>query len=517
MSSFSSDITRIFTAPPSMPVLPTMKEVTDCRFCAIEHLPSLALDHIASYLRAYSLNSLNECSSSLYSMGVDRRIVPGLRLPLYPHQCQSLTWLAARERGVSINQFGGDEPIEMKTSEAMEGTWRGGLLCDEPGLGKTITVLAAILRTAGQETSHHELTESEKEMCCQLSWNNTATEVKQQWLLGAVKRLRYSAYIQTIDETSEWAGSSGSDDAADADEINATASIFTHAPYSWFAFGFHELAKYISNISRKTRRLSSDISTAGTKSAVGSELRGGGAIGSEEDNSDVESEAGDAIMFHENDFGGFETCCLKILNDNSFRYMMGKQAARFKPKVVVSNNNNNNNMGASEEANATNTTANGSTVEETPFNNTSEAQEEARKRKKAEEEEAAEKKRKKIQALVEKAERHALKCSRRILKEELGNAMSEIRDKLLKALFSTATSKMVFASITSKLTINNSISSSSSSSSSNHNVGLSSDEYVRLNYDKLSKSYKCSGKAPSKATLLIVPRSLIHHWKQQIQ
>jgi len=504
MSSFSSDITRIFTAPPSMPILPAAKEVTNCRFCAIEHLPSLALDTIASYLRAYSLNSLNECSSSLYSMGVDRRIVSGLRLPLYPHQCQSLTWLAARERGVSINQFGGED-IEMKTSEAMEGTWRGGLLCDEPGLGKTITVLAAILRTAGQETSHHELTESEIEMCCQLSWSNTATEVKQQLLLGVVKRLRYSAYIETSDETSEWVESSGSDDAADADEIAATASIFTHVPYSWFAFGFHELAKYISNISRKTRRLS-EISTVGTKASVASEPREGGAIGSEKD-TDVESEARDAIMFHENDFSGFETCCLKILNDDSFRYMMDKQAARFKPKAVVSNNNNNssnnnNNMGASNNA---------SDVEEN----------EAKKRKEAEEEAAAavEKKRKKIQTLVGKAERHALNCSRRILKEELRNAMSEIRDKLLKALFSTATSKMVFASSTSKLTMNNTISniSSSSSSSSNHNVGLSSDEYVRLNYDKLSKSYKCSGKVPSKATLLIVPRSLIHHWKQQIQ
>ncbi|OWZ17619.1 hypothetical protein PHMEG_0008416 [Phytophthora megakarya] len=89
--------------------------------------------------------------------------IAGLDLRLYEHQRRGLSWMVKRERGILwdtllLNPFsvpgkqGGDErELEMEFSQPVYDVC-GGMLCDEPGLGKTITMLALILLTRGQST-----------------------------------------------------------------------------------------------------------------------------------------------------------------------------------------------------------------------------------------------------------------------------------------------------------------------------------------------------------------------------
>ncbi len=163
---------------------------------------------IAPYLKARSLHSLRLTNRRMYNRL--RSVVPGLKLELFQHQIRSLEWMEIRERrciteedllrknndlsmmgrtislhdGESVcggdyhrsvtggatvklcarpnntsNHEGGGNVVyrfdalsgctvdlsQLKSTKAA----RGGLLCDEPGLGKTVTVLSLILRSLG--------------------------------------------------------------------------------------------------------------------------------------------------------------------------------------------------------------------------------------------------------------------------------------------------------------------------------------------------------------------------------
>jgi SNF2 family DNA or RNA helicase len=145
-------------------------------------------DHIAPFLGAQELQALRQ--SCLQLNGILPEVVPGLKLRLFQHQKRSLAWMRSREsriqtesdfcsnsrmrlfalegddyraasggvatllelrltgEQVRIHQLTGqlcDESLAKMTRTAA----RGGLLCDDPGLGKTITVLSLILQTAG--------------------------------------------------------------------------------------------------------------------------------------------------------------------------------------------------------------------------------------------------------------------------------------------------------------------------------------------------------------------------------
>ena len=128
-----------------------------------------ALDHPA-HLRAAALT----CRALA---ALSRRCAPGLRCTLYAHQTAALDWLLRRELpgapvaaplalggaagdggGLSFVAVAPDGPLHA-SFDAIDGPdsnpllqapdARGGFYCDEPGLGKTVTVLALVLRTRG--------------------------------------------------------------------------------------------------------------------------------------------------------------------------------------------------------------------------------------------------------------------------------------------------------------------------------------------------------------------------------
>lgn len=155
-------------------------------------LSSLPLDilqeRLAPFLNAREVAAVRSTSMHLYwSL---RSVVPGLKLRLYTHQVNSLFWMRQREAslikteadcfqtkddkhrdvtgGISVRLASNPATTESELCVILD-PWTGleifrdealseieklprrvacgGLLCDDPGLGKTITVLALILQT----------------------------------------------------------------------------------------------------------------------------------------------------------------------------------------------------------------------------------------------------------------------------------------------------------------------------------------------------------------------------------
>jgi hypothetical protein len=157
--------------------------------------PDLLVTRIAPFLAATALDGLR--ATCTYFHGLLEGVVPGLKLQLYRHQISSLTWMRERERhallesdclaagpfrspdgdlhravtgGQTVRLIPRGEPEERafrvdtftgREIQVLNATGasprrrvcRGGLLVDEPGLGKTITVLSLILQTAGLTTN----------------------------------------------------------------------------------------------------------------------------------------------------------------------------------------------------------------------------------------------------------------------------------------------------------------------------------------------------------------------------
>jgi SNF2-related domain len=171
--------------------------------------PELVTDHIAPFLRAVDLDAWR--STCRYFHSLLKAIVPGLKGlkdGLFQHQVASLAWMRSREcrqlsEGdvlkptgttaafspqdafspvdtdahrtvtggqtalltlrpvrdneavvhVRLDQMTGIEVQDDEFAKGHRQVCRGGLLCDDPGLGKTITVLALILQTYGQRAT----------------------------------------------------------------------------------------------------------------------------------------------------------------------------------------------------------------------------------------------------------------------------------------------------------------------------------------------------------------------------
>eukprot|EP00257_Ricinus_communis_P013398 XP_015570821.1 F-box protein At3g54460 [Ricinus communis] len=92
-------------------------------------------------------------------------VMPSMKLKLFPHQEAAVEWMLQRERSTHvlphplymsfstedgfrfyINTVSGEVVTEVAPSVR---DFRGGMFCDEPGLGKTITALSLVLKTQG--------------------------------------------------------------------------------------------------------------------------------------------------------------------------------------------------------------------------------------------------------------------------------------------------------------------------------------------------------------------------------
>lgn len=92
-------------------------------------------------------------------------IMPCVKLKLFPHQQAAVEWMLQRERNTGVlahplymdfsTEDGFHFYINSISGEISTGIaptimdFRGGMFCDEPGLGKTITALSLILKTQG--------------------------------------------------------------------------------------------------------------------------------------------------------------------------------------------------------------------------------------------------------------------------------------------------------------------------------------------------------------------------------
>lgn len=94
-----------------------------------------------------------------------------MKVRLYPHQRESVEWMESRER------------------KNVDG--RGGILADEPGLGKSVSILAIILRSAGLRTINGGATAAERVVAAEAMWQSFCPQVPK---LGCWPSKRFSSY-----------------------------------------------------------------------------------------------------------------------------------------------------------------------------------------------------------------------------------------------------------------------------------------------------------------------------------
>lgn len=121
------------------------------------------VEKILSALRPIDIVRVSATCRHLRLLSVS--IMPCIKLKLFPHQQAAVEWMVQRERKVAtlhhpmyldfLTEDGFAFYINIVSGELVTVSaptikdFRGGMFCDEPGLGKTITALSLILKTQG--------------------------------------------------------------------------------------------------------------------------------------------------------------------------------------------------------------------------------------------------------------------------------------------------------------------------------------------------------------------------------
>ncbi|KAL4562118.1 hypothetical protein LXL04_034312 [Taraxacum kok-saghyz] len=126
-------------------------------------LPDDVLVNILTALTPLDLLKVSSTCHHLRSLA--QTIMPSMKLKLFPHQQSAVDWMLKRERDPQV--FKNPLYLKLETKDGfffnintvtgdlvtgpvpMVKDFRGGMFCDEPGLGKTITALSLILKTLG--------------------------------------------------------------------------------------------------------------------------------------------------------------------------------------------------------------------------------------------------------------------------------------------------------------------------------------------------------------------------------
>lgn len=135
----------------------------DCCKSGLWVLPDDVLLNILTILRPLELLKISATCHHLRFLAAS--IMPCMKLKLFPHQHAAVEWMLRRERDSEVlphplfmdflTEDGFPFYVNVVSGEIISNTkptfrdFKGGMFCDEPGLGKTITALSLILKTQG--------------------------------------------------------------------------------------------------------------------------------------------------------------------------------------------------------------------------------------------------------------------------------------------------------------------------------------------------------------------------------
>ena len=131
-------------------------------------LDAHVLDNLTGWLRANEIAALGCTCSGLAA--VVAHTYPGIKLRLYPHQRASVAFL---QRGEASSR-------------------RGGILADEPGTGKTVTLLALICKTAGAWTARQPDAAERRRANAEAKWAGLAFLYRRELVYSILKQVRTS-------------------------------------------------------------------------------------------------------------------------------------------------------------------------------------------------------------------------------------------------------------------------------------------------------------------------------------
>lgn len=142
----------------------SIKHAKPSKGSGIWDVPNEVLTAVLSGLMPSDLLRVSATCRHLRSLAVS--IMPCINVKLFPHQQIAVEWMLQREKSTQVlahplfldmlTEDGFQFHINVVSGEVSPGMaptvfdFKGGMFCDEPGLGKTVTALSLILKTQGK-------------------------------------------------------------------------------------------------------------------------------------------------------------------------------------------------------------------------------------------------------------------------------------------------------------------------------------------------------------------------------